>query len=328
MKHNAIRSLAVTSLVLALAATPLSGCAPTAVPAPIASSSASAASQLKVMAVTTFLADMARNVAGDRATVEALMPIGADLHAFQPTPQDMARISECDVLVINGAGLEEWLEDALRNTGGSCAVVEASAGLEARIPDEDEEAESAESHDDEHHPEQDPHFWLDPISVMTYARNLRDAFSRADPAGAQDYAADAEVYIAQLAELDAWIREQIAGIPEAKRLLVTNHMSFGYFADRYDLRIVGSILPGTSTVASPSARELADLVARIRDLGVVAVFLETGTNPQLAEQLARETGVRVVYDLYTHSLTDAAGPAPTYIAMMRHNTAAIAAALR
>jgi manganese/iron transport system substrate-binding protein len=122
--------------------------------------------------------------------------------------------------------------------------------------------------------------------------------------------------------------EQVAQIPAERRLLVTNHESFGYFADRYGFRIVGAIVPSVSTGAAPSAQQLAMLVDRIKATGAPAVFLETGANPQLADQLAQETGVRVVTGLYTHSISAPDGPAPTYLEMLRYNTQAIVEALK
>lgn len=179
-----------------------------------------------------------------------------------------------------------------------------------------------------HHDHGDPHFWLDPNLVVKYVENIRDALSKADPAGAAIYAANAEAYIARLKELDAWIAEQVAQIPPDQRKLVTNHESFGYFADRYGFQVIGTIVPNISPMAQPSAQQLARLVDRVREAGVKAIFLETGTNPKLAEQLAQETGIRVVTELYSHSITDASGPAPTYLDMMRYNTRAIVEALR
>jgi len=158
--------------------------------------------------------------------------------------------------------------------------------------------------------------------------NIRDGLSQVDPIGAMAYAANAEAYIAQLRELDAWIAGQVKQVPENRRLLVTNHESLGYFADRYGLRIIGTIVPSVSTGASPSAQQLARLVDRIKETGVSAIFLETGTNPQLAQQVAKETGIKVVTGLYTHSTTEPGGPAPTYIEMMKYNTRAIVDALK
>ncbi len=271
---------------------------------------------LNVVAVEAFLADIAHNVAGSRTIVSGLMPAGVDPHTYEPAPGDLARVADSDVLIVNGAGLEAFLDEMLRNAGGERRVIEASAGLASRrVPDKHEEVG---------HPEGDPHFWLDPNHVIRYVENIRDGLSQADPEGAATYEANARDYIARLQELDRWIAAQVAAIPPERRLLVTNHESFGYFADRYGFRVIGSIIPGVSTDASPSARQLADLVEAVRAAGVKAVFLETGSNPQLARQLAQEAGIQVVTQLYTHT----PGPAATYLGMMEYNTRAIVDALR
>ena len=179
-----------------------------------------------------------------------------------------------------------------------------------------------------HHHEGDPHFWLDPVNVIKYTENIRDGLSQADPGGAATYARNADAYIAKLKELDAWISEQVKQIPAERRLLVTNHESFGYFADRYRLKIVGTVIPSVSTGASPSAQQLARLTDHIKATGAPAIFLETGANPQLAKQLSQEVGIKAVTELYTHSTTDAKGPAPTYIDMMKYNVKAIVDALK
>ena len=179
-----------------------------------------------------------------------------------------------------------------------------------------------------HHDAGDPHFWLDPISVIKYTENIRDALSQVDPAGKELYAKNAETYIGKLRELDAWITGQVQTVPESRRLLVTNHESFGYFADRYGFRVVGTVIPSVSTGASPSAQQLASLVDHLKATEAPAIFLETGANPQLANQLAQETGITVVNDLYTHSVTESSGNAPTYIDMMRYNVQKIVEALK
>jgi ABC-type Zn uptake system ZnuABC Zn-binding protein ZnuA len=279
----------------------------------------------KVLAVETFLADIARNVAGDRVKVEALMPIGVDPHSFEPTPTDAAKIADSTVLIVNGAGFEEFLAELLESAGGRRVVIEASAGLRQREP---KEGEHAKAPDAGHEHDGDPHFWLDPDNVIKYVENIRDGLSEVDPAGAATYTANADAYIAKLRELDRWIADQVAEVPEGDRILVTNHESFGYFADRYGFQIIGTVMPSASTGSSPSAQQLANLIDRIKATGAKAIFLETGTNPQLAEQVAQETGGKVIIGLYSHSITGAGGPAPTYIEMMKFNTTAIVAALK
>jgi ABC-type Zn uptake system ZnuABC Zn-binding protein ZnuA len=270
----------------------------------------------RVLAVESFLADIAQNVAGDRLKVESLIPVGADPHAYQPSPQDAARITDADVLIINGANLESFLAPILQNTSAKQLVISASNGLTAR---------SDPSGD---HPEGDPHFWLDPNEVIKYVENIRDGLSKADPDGALTYTVNAASYVSQLQALDGWIRSQVQSVPQAHRLLVTNHETFGYFAERYGFTVVGAIVPSVSSGASPSAQELAALIDQVRSTGAPAIFLETGTNPQLADQIASETGVKVVADLYTHSLSAAGGPASTYLDLMKYDVTEIVKALK
>lgn len=280
-----------------------------------------------VLAMESYLADIVGNVAGERATVSALIPTGVDPHAFEPSPSDVARASDADIIVFSGAGLEGFAEQLLDNARPEQVVIDASEGLVSRTVPESE-AELLEEEDDDHALEGDPHFWLDPISVIHYVERVRDGLSEADPEGEAVYAANAAAYIEELRQLDVWIREQVEQVPSERRLLVTNHESFGYYADRYGFTVIGTVVPGVTSGATPSARELAQLVDRIRETGAPAIFLETGANPRLAEQVARETGVQVVSGLYTHSPSEPDGPAPTYIEMMKYNTTAIVEALR
>ena len=279
----------------------------------------------RVIAAETFLADIAQAVAGNRLKIEALIPVGVDPHAFTPTPADVRKVADSQVLIVNGAGVEAFLDKLLENAGGQRTVIVASAGLTMREPQIGEEAHAptaGQTH------EGDPHFWLDPSLVVKYVETIRDGLIGADPAGAANYTANAGAYIAKLKELDDWIAAQVKPIPAEKRLLVTNHESLGYFADRYGFKVVGTIVPGVSTGASPSAQQLTGLVDTIRRTGARAIFLETGANSQLAKQLAQETGIKVAPELYSHSITDAKGPAPTYLEMMRYNTRTIVEALK
>jgi ABC-type Zn uptake system ZnuABC Zn-binding protein ZnuA len=305
----------------------LSACQPA--PAPQVDSSGRPA----VLAVAPFLTDIAQNVAGDRLQINTLIPQGIDPHVFEPTPGDIARVSASQALIINGGGLEEFLNDLLANVGGDRLIIEAASGLVSRDLDHDDEHK--EDHEDEHEGgshghdhDGDPHFWLDPNLVIHYVENIRDGLSQADPAGAEIYAANAQAYIERLKELDAWILEQVDQIPLERRLLVTNHDSFGYFADRYGFDVIGTIIPSVATGASPSARDMASLIDQIRESGAPSIFLETGANPRLAEQISLETGVKVAPPLYSHSTTATEGPAPDYISMMKYNTQVIVDALK
>jgi len=283
--------------------------------------------ELRVLAVETFLADIAQNVAGKRIIVESLIPYGTDPHSIELTPQDVVKIAESDVLISNGSGFEEWLEEILQNasmpSNKSTLFIEASAGLISRKPDEGLYAEGESEHGDV-----DPHYWLDPNMVIQYIKNIQAGFVKAYPGGEVEFADNAHAYIEELGQLDIWIQETVSQIPPERRKFVTNHESFGYFADRYGFQIIGTIIPSVTTSASPSARELTNLVQLIQEHQVKAIFLETGSNPELADQLARETGIQVVTGLYTHSITPPEGEAPTYIEIMKHNVRTIVAALQ
>jgi ABC-type Zn uptake system ZnuABC Zn-binding protein ZnuA len=276
----------------------------------------------RVLASEPFLADIAREVAGDRIDVAALLPIGVDPHTWEPAPREAAAVARAELFIVNGAGLEAFLEPLLDGLGDRRPrIVEASAGLVPR------ERASGEPGGAGGHGEIDPHFWLDPLNVVRYAENIRDALAELDPAGEATFRANAAAYVQHLQELDRWIAGEVARIPVERRLLVTNHDSLGYFADRYGLRIVGTVIPSVSTGASPSAKDLAALADELRSTGARALFIEEGADSRLARQLAAETGLRLVTDLRTHTLSGPDGPAPTYLAMMRADVRTIVDAL-
>jgi ABC-type Zn uptake system ZnuABC Zn-binding protein ZnuA len=288
------------------------------------------AKKLNVLAVETFLADIAQNVAGDRLQIGALMPIGTDPHSFEAAPADAAKISSSDLLIVNGAGFEETIEKLFADKARKGHVLEACAGLEQRVPDASEarKTEIGATATASHHEEGDPHFWLDPTKVIKYVENIRDELSKLDPTGAPVYQANAQAYIARLKVLDREIETLVSQLPAERRLLVTNHESLGYFAGRYGFRVIGTVVPSAGTDAAPSAQQLAHLIESIKATGTRAIFLETGASPQLAQQIARETGIKVVPQLYTHSITERGGVAPTYIDMMKLNAKTIVDALK
>jgi ABC-type Zn uptake system ZnuABC Zn-binding protein ZnuA len=271
-------------------------------------------SGMNVLASTTFLADIAQNVAGDRVQVESLLPFGADPHVYQPAPQDVAKIENAQLFIINGAEFEHFLEPLMESAGSQKNIVEASASITPR-----------ESTSNEHGV--DPHMWLDPNLVITYVENIRAALTQLDPEGAAVYQSNADVYVVKLKELDVWIKAQAQQVPADRRLLVMNHKSLGYFAERYGFEMTGAVIPSFSSNASPSAQQMAELIDVIHEVGAPAIFLDVADNDTLANQIAQETGVKVVYDLHLGSLTDGA-PAATYLDMMRHNVTRIVEALQ
>jgi ABC-type Zn uptake system ZnuABC Zn-binding protein ZnuA len=273
---------------------------------------------LRVLTSTTFLADITQNIAGDRLKVESLLPVGADPHAYQAPPADVAKIAESDLLIINGIEYEHFIEPLLENAGGKRLIITATDGL---IPNQMEDEQNAGQMVG------DPHMWLDPKRVITYVENIRDGLIQVDTQGAATYKVNADAYIAQLKSLDAWIVEQVNTIPVERRLLVTNHEAMGYFAEQYNFEIVGTVIPSMSTEAGTSAKEMAALIELIKTSGAPAIFISKVENPNLANQIAAETNIKVIDDLYLESLTNGA-PAATYINMMQHNVARITAGLK
>lgn len=279
-----------------------------------ASDSAAETDSINILASTTFLADITQNVAGDRATIKSLLPIGSDPHSYQAAPADVAMIAKSDLLILNGLEYENFIGPLLENVGGKKMIVEATAGLN---PKEDAGSEQGV----------DPHMWLDPNLVVTYVENIRDGLIQVDAAGAEIYKANADAYIVQLKELDTWIVEQVNTIPADRRQLVTNHEAMGYFAERYGFEVAGSVIPSFSSNAAPSAQEMASLIDEIKKLDAPAIFLDTADNNVLAQQIAAETDVMIVDDLHLESLTEGA-PAATYIDMMKDNVSKIVKALK
>ncbi|MGQ9741100.1 metal ABC transporter substrate-binding protein, partial [Chloroflexus sp.] len=335
-------------------APPVTASQPTAAPA----ADDTSAQPLLVIASTSIVADIVRQVGGDRVQVQTIVPIGVDAHSFEPTPQDLVRVSEAQVIFTVGAGYEEFIDRLIASSGTQAEVVDLSANLalrtlteaEATNHDHDEEHADdhgteeagatndthADDHGDEHSDEHvhehgtgsvDPHTWTDPANVKVWTDLIYTTLSRLDPDHAETYATRATEYKRQLDDLDRWIADQFATIPAERRLIVSDHIIFGYMADKYGLRQLGAIIPGVSSSAAPSAQELAALQDMIADYGVTAIFVGNVANQQIAEQIARDTGVRIITVL-TESLTDANGPGATYLDYMRFNVQTIVDGLR
>jgi ABC-type Zn uptake system ZnuABC Zn-binding protein ZnuA len=244
------------------------------------------------------------------------LPVTVDPHEFQPVPQDVIKISQSQVLIINGVGYESWLTNELENSGGQRLVIVASEGL---TPNPDPSGE---------HIDGDPHMWMNPLNVVHYVENIRDGLIQADPQGKDAYSANADAYIASLKDLDGWVRNEVSQLPTTKRLLVTNHDALGYFAQAYGFTVVGAVIPSVTDEASTSAKEMADWIDTIKSSGVPAIFLDISENPELAQQVATESGAKVVTDLYVETLSAPDGPAPTYIEMIKHDVTVIVDALK
>lgn len=307
VRSKVMRGCAVL-LLLALAACGTETNNPTATPG-------AQGSKLSVVTTTTQIRSMTESVAGDKATVRSILTPGADPHEFEPTPGDVQAIVGSALVLKNGIGLDDWMDKLITNAGGTHQVVVVTEGIPLRKGDESEGGE-------------DPHVWYSVTNAMTMTRNIRDALVKVDSANATTYNANADAYLAKLDELDKYIAAQVASLPADDRKMVTNHDAFGYFIDRYGLRFVGSIIPSMSTETQPSAQDVANIIKKIKQENVKAIFLENATNPALARQIGNDAGVKVVDTLYGDTLGEPGTPGADYIGMMRYNADTIVAALK
>ncbi len=320
--------LAAATTFVAAACSSGEGAAGTSTPPASDEVSGPTSAAVRVVATTNILADWIENVGGDRVEVFSLLPAGSDPHSYQPGARDVARIAEADLVLSVGLGLEAaWLEELVRNASadesGLVFLGEAVEPIEfMEILDE---SESAEEHESDHRL-LDPHFWFDPLRVKLALDDIATRLSVIDPDGSETYRANAAAYKEQLDELHAWIEQQVGAVPKERRLLVTSHDSFNYFARLYGFEVVGTVIAGT-TEADPSAAKIAELVDVVRARGVPAVFGETTASERLANTVAVETGAALVR-LYSGSLGPKSSGAETYIDMVRTNVERIVEVLR
>ena len=228
---------------------------------------------LRVVATTTQVADFARNVGGDQVQVTSLLKPGVDAHDYEPSPADLEAIARADLVVQNGVGLEEWLDDTIKSSGFNGPVVDTSQGVKLRAGGHAEEGEE-QAGGEEH----DPHIWQNPRNAQVMAANIQRALATAEPADAAAFEANLAAYTKELQALDAEVERQIDSL--ANKKVVTNHDAFGYYLDRYGLEFVGSVIPSFDTSAELSGRDIRDLVAKIKATGVRAVFSETSLPAQ------------------------------------------------
>lgn len=277
---------------------------------------------LRVVATTSILADVVRQVGGDRVQVTTLVPVGVDEHSYQPAPLDIAAVADAGLVFKVGLGLEGFLDPIIQNAGKKVNIVDVSEGIKVKSFSQPGQADG--------HNEGftgDPHVWMDPQNVVVWVRNISAALEKLDPDHASTYQKNSENYIRSLNELDGWISEQTKALPLEKRRIVTDHMLFGYFAEKYGFEVIGAIIPSYSTSAQPSAKELAALEDAIREFDVKVILVGNTLNPAVASRVAEDTGI-TLQPFYTGSLSKPDGPAGSYIDYMKFNVSAILAALK
>lgn len=286
----------------------------------LAATAARAAEPIPVVASFSILADFVREVGGERVRIDMLVGPDQDAHVFQPAPGDARRIAAARVVVLNGLGFEGWLTRLIRAADFKGTQVVASQGIRTLRP------QHGHSHGHSHgHEQADPHVWQDPKRAQVMVRRIAAGLAAADPAGTVAYEANAARYTAELEALHAWVEAQFADIPRARRRIVTSHDAFAYYGERYGVDVLAA--RGVTTRGEPSAQHIARLVQQIRRERITAIFIEGMANPRILEQVAAESGARVGGRLYSDALSGPDGPAPSYIAMIRHNTGRMTEAL-
>jgi zinc/manganese transport system substrate-binding protein len=270
---------------------------------------AHAQQRLNIVASFSILGDFVKNVGGERVNVTTLVGPDGDVHVYTPAPSDARKIADAKLLIINGLGLEGWLPRLVQSAGSKALIVTATDGIAPLEIGADA----------------DPHAWQSVANAKIYVTNIRDALVTTDPAAAGIYRANTETYLAKLDTLDREVREAIAQIPPARRKVISTHRAFGYFAAAYGIDFIAPL--GVSTESEPSARDIAAVITQIRTLRIPAVFLENISDPRLITRIAAETGAKVGGTLYSDSLTNEKGDAPTYIDMVRHNIRTLRLAL-
>jgi len=268
--------------------------------------------KITVVATTTQMQDLVRNVGGAHVHEVGILKPNADPHAFEPTPSTAIALAGARLVVESGVGVDSWADRLVTSAAPGTPLFVASQGLPIRPGDEAD-------------PDGDPHWWHDPVLFERAATALGERLATIDPAYAVEYRANAHAYVARIKAMDTANRRLLATVPPGRRLLVTNHDAFGYLAARYGITVEGSVIPSLSTAAEPSASQVADLIRRIRAQHVRAIFTESSLSPALEQRIADEAGVAVYANLYGDTLGPAGSPGATYIGSERWNMRALVA---
>ncbi len=270
--------------------------------------------QVAVAATTTQLQDFVKNVGGNRVAVTGILKPNVDPHDYEPTVEDANAIAKADIVFVHGIGLDSWMDKTVRGANVKAPVITATSGIKLLKGDTNE-------------PEGDPHLWFDPTLVQMMVTNIASGLAKVDPTNANAYQMNATSYTDQLLQLDGQLKSIFSQVPKEQRKLVTNHDAFRYLANRYELTIVGAVIPSLSDTAEPSAKQLSDLIDTIKKEKVKAIFAESSANPKVARQIAQETGIAIIDTLYGDTLGEPSSAGDTYLKMMVYDATTIAHAI-
>ncbi len=288
---------------------------PTTAATRIPAGTVAAGAKVNVVATTTQIQDFVRNVGGDRVAITGILKPNVDPHDYEPTVADADATSKATIIFVHGIGLDNWIAKTITNANAQSPVVAVTEGI-APIKG------SAES------PDGDPHLWFDPTLATRMVATIAGALGRVDSANAATYQANAQRYTAQIAQMDTQVQGIFDQVPKERRKLVTNHDAFRYLANHFGLTIVGAVIPSTSDTAEPTAKQINDLIATIKREQVKAIFAESSANPKVAAQVAQETGITIVDNLYGDTLGAPGSDGETYLKMMVADATTITNALK
>ena len=273
--------------------------------------------KLTIACTTTMIADLARNLAGGLAEVKGIMKPGEDPHVYDVRPRDAQTLARAELVLMNGFHLEATLGHIVENNAKGVVVELAEKAVARPLASENNTGAP------------DPHCWMNVEYFRGYTQHARDALIAVDPANADTYRKNAELYIAELDQLEAWIKQQVATVPRERRVMVTSHDAFEYLGAAYDIDVYGMI--GISTEQAPRPQDIEKLRTMIRERGVRALFVETSVSEtlnNLVRKSAEATGAKIGGTLYSDSLGEEGTPGGTYIGMMQHNISTIVEALK
>jgi len=271
--------------------------------------------QINVAATTTHIQDFLKNVGGNRLAVSGILKPNVDPHDYETSVQDAQTISRAEIIFVHGVGLDAFMDKAIANANSKAPIIMVTRGITPLGGDDQE-------------PDGDPHMWFDPTLAQKMVTNIGEALAQLDPSSATFYWQNVQTYNAQIAQIDAQVQGIYNQIPSADRKLVTNHDAFQYLANHFGLNIVGAVIPSISDAAEPTAQEINDLIDTIREQKVKAIFAESSANPRVAQQVAQETGIKIVDNLYGDTLGEPGSDGDTYLKMMVADATTIVAALK
>jgi manganese/iron transport system substrate-binding protein len=267
------------------------------------------AAKKRIVTTFTIIQDMAQNVAGDAATVESITKPGAEIHGYEPTPQDIVKAQRADLVLWNGLNLERWFERFFRNLRNVPSAV-LTEGIEPIGIEEGPYSGKP-----------NPHAWMSPKNAIIYVENIRKAFVKLDPPNAAVYNANAKAYSARFAALEESVRAELEKIPAERRWLVSSEGAFPYLARNFGMKEL--FLWAVNADQQGTPQQVQKVIDGVRKNKIPVIFSESTISPEPAQQVAREAGARYGGVLYVDSLTDAKGPAPTYLRLMEYNAKTI-----